>query len=332
MFGFELDKHSDQHAFDTVPVFDFLVIGAGPAGLNAALYAARKGMATGVIGSVGGQLHNTTSVDNYLGFPLIGGKEMSDRFFDHLSTLDVPVLTDRKVTSLTRVDGLFLAKTDDGKTRKARTVLIATGGSSRTLGVPGEETYRNKGVSYCTTCDAPFFKDKDVIVAGGGNSAAEAVIDLVPWASTITVVHRSQWRADGILLEKHKEISNLTVHLQTQILSVDGKDKMTGITVLDKTTNSVRTIKADGIFIEIGTVPNSTLVRDLVETDIFGQIIADRNQMTSVPGLFAAGDVTDQPHKQIIISVAEGAKAALAAHTYLIHQTKEGHHATTVER
>jgi NADH-dependent peroxiredoxin subunit F len=202
--------------------------------------------------------------------------------------------------------------------------MVATGGIPRKLGIPGEKEFANKGVSYCATCDAPFFKDKHVIVSGGGNSAAEAVIDLVPYASKITVVHRSKWRADKVILDKLKKIDKLTVHLSTQILEVIGDDLMTGVKVYDKESKTERNIIADGLLIEIGTIPNSYLIKDLVETNDHDEVVVDENQMTSSPGLFAAGDITVQPFKQIIISAAEGAKVALAASRYLNHEYREG--------
>jgi NADH-dependent peroxiredoxin subunit F len=323
MFSFSVEKTSDQSVFKTGSYWDLIVIGAGPAGLNAGLYAKRKGLKVGIITSeIGGQLHNTSTVDNYLGFQWIEGKDLSDQFLSHVNSLEIPVLKNVRMTNLDQVHSDFELTLSDGKKIKSKTVLIATGGAPKRLNIPGEDTYANKGVSYCTTCDAPFFKDKHVIVAGGGNSAAEAVIDLVPWAKKITVVHRSQWRADQILLDKHQDIDKLDVHLNTQILSVYGDDQMKGVEVFHKTTGQTMKIEADGLFIEIGTVPNSKSVKALVKTNDRDEIMVDENQMTSCPGLFAAGDVTQQPYKQIIISAAEGAKAALAINSYLNHTYK----------
>ena len=323
MFSFNVEKTSERTLFEDQSFWDLIVVGGGPAGLNAGLYAKRKGLKVGIISyEIGGQLHNTSTVDNYLGYQDIEGKALSDQFLSHINRLEIPILKHLKITSIEKKDPDFQLHLSDGKKLKSKTVLIATGGAPRKLNVDGEMTYANKGVSYCTTCDAPFFKDKHVIVAGGGNSAAEAVLDLVPWASKITVVHRSQWRADQILLDKHKKIEHLDVHLNTQILNIYGDEKMRGIEVLDKTTDKTFRIDADGLFIEIGTVPNSHLVKHLVKTNEKGEIIVDNNQTTSLPGLYAAGDVTDQPYKQIIISAAEGAKAALAITQYLNHTYK----------
>ncbi len=319
MFNFSIDKKTQSSEFDQIKKWDFLVVGGGPAGLNAALYAKRKGLKVGIIvNEIGGQLNNTTWVDNYIGFSMIEGEELSNKFLDHVKQLEVPILKGVYVQGIEQVKQDFNVSVSNGKEYTTKTLLLATGGEPRKLGVTGEKEFTNKGVTYCATCDAPFFKDKHVIVAGGGNSAVEGVIDLVPWASKITLVHRSQFRADKILLDKLNDIDKLDIHLETQIISVVGNEQMTGIQALDKHTNEKKLIKADGLLIEIGTEANSKLIKDIVETNEREEIKVDLNQMTSVPGLFAAGDVTEQPFKQIIISAAEGAKAALAVNQYLI--------------
>ncbi len=318
MFSFDVTQKTKNDVFVHGAVFDALVVGGGPAGLNAALYLVRKGKKVGVITKeIGGQLHNTSEVDNYLGFTHILGKDLSDTFLTHANHLEIPILNEVSVQNIQKVNKDFEVHISNGMILHSKTLLYATGGSPRKLDVKGEMIYANKGVSYCTTCDAPFFKGKHVIVAGGGNSAAEAVIDLVPWASKITVVHRSQWRADDVLLKKLTSIENLTIHLETQILEVLGQDTMTGLKVLDKKTNETFDIEAEGLFIEIGTIPNVSLIRHLVQTTSSGEVIVNDMQETSCEGLYAAGDVTNQPFKQIIIATAEGAKAALAMNQYL---------------
>jgi NADH-dependent peroxiredoxin subunit F len=322
MFDFQLSKKKIPDAFQHVSLWDLIVIGGGPSGMNAALYAQRKGLQVAIITKeIGGQLHNTSTVDNYLGIPLIEGKDLSQTFLKHLDNLAVPIYNEASITHLEKIGSIFSVTLEDGSKFQAKTILLSTGGQPRTLNIPGEAEYANKGVSYCTTCDAPFFKGKHVIVAGGGNSAAEAVIDLAPWAASITVVHRSAWRADAITLKKVHEIKNLTVHLQTQILSVQGTGVMTGITVLDKVSNETKHIEADGLFVEIGLVPNSHLVKNLVTLSAKGEVVVNEHFMSSLPGLFAAGDVTQHPYKQIVIAVGDGAKAALAIHQYLIHHS-----------
>lgn len=322
MFDLQIQQRPVPEIFNTTDLWDLLVIGGGPAGLNAALYSQRKGLKVGVIAKeIGGQLHNTSTVDNYLGIPMIEGKDLSTTFLKHLEALEVPLYLDYWVTSIQKSHDVFFVAMDNGTVLKSKTLLFATGGQPKKLNIPGEATFANKGVSYCTTCDAPFFKGKHVLVAGGGNSAAEAVIDLAAWAKQITVVHRSQWRADQIILNKFKAIPNLSVYLETQILSIEGKENMEGVWVLDKKNQSKRLIKGDGLFIQIGLLANSALVQGLVKTNEKGEILVDDQWMTSLPGLFAAGDVTQHPFKQIVIAVGDGAKAALAIQQYLIHHS-----------
>ncbi len=316
MFQLHIDKKPP--IANATTAYDLIIIGGGPAGLNAALYAKRKVLNVLLLAKeIGGQLHNTSIVDNYLGFKEIEGKDLSNTFLHHLETLSVPIMTNNSVKNLTFQDDMFTIQVSTNQSYLARTVLLATGGAPRKLNIPGEKEYQSKGVSYCTTCDAPFFKGKHVIVAGGGNSAAEAILDLASWASKTTLVHRSEWRADDIILQKVKAIPNLTIHLQTKITSIFGDDSMRGINITDKETGKESTILADGIFIEIGTIPNSDLVKDLATLNEIKEVIVDLNQMTTFPGLFAAGDVTASPHKQIVTSVAQGAIAALGAAKYL---------------
>jgi NADH-dependent peroxiredoxin subunit F len=322
MLDFQLQQKPIPQLFNQTDLWDLLIIGGGPAGMNASLYAQRKGMLVGMITKeIGGQLHNTSTVDNYLGIPYIEGKDLSTAFLKHIEQLRIPIYQGAGVTLIEKRDHIFFITLDNGVSLKSKTILITTGGQPKQLGIPGEQLYANKGVSYCTTCDAPFFKDKHVLVAGGGNSAAESVIDLAAWAKHITVIHRSQWRADAVILEKLNRIPNLTVHLQTQLLSVEGEIMMTGAVVLDKKTQIQRRIQADGLFVAIGLTSNSSLVKDLVKLNDKGEIIVDEQWMTSLPGLFAAGDVTQHPYKQIVIAVGDGAKAALSIQQYLIHHT-----------
>ena len=322
MFDFQIQKRSIPTIFEYQQLWDVLIVGGGPSGLNAALYAQRKGLKVAIISKeIGGQLHNTSTVDNYLGIPMIEGKDLSALFLKHLEQLNVPIYLDAFVQTITKTKEGFSLHLENGTVLKSKTVLLSTGGKPNQLNIPGEHTFANKGVSYCTTCDAPFFKNKNVVVAGGGNSAAEAVIDLSAWAHHITVVHRSQWRADAIILERLKKIPNLTIYLEHQLLSVEGKTMMEGVWMLEKATQKKHYVKADGLFIQIGLLANSQLVKDLVKLTPKGDVIVDDQWMTSVPGLFACGDVTHHPFKQIVIAVGDGAKAALAIQQYLIHHS-----------
>ncbi len=308
---------------DLIPevIYDQLVIGGGPSAFSGALYAARKGLKTGIIAKkVGGQLLNTSSVDNYLGITDISGEALSDKFLEHVSSLDVPLLEDVEVVEVKKEDDLFKITTNTQQTYKAKTLLVSTGSNPRKLNIPGEQEFSNKGVAYCAICDAPLFKDKKVIIAGGGNSAVEAAIDVAKWASSVTVVHRSEFRADQILLDQMLDHDKITVFKQTQLLEIVGDTMMRGVIVFDKASDQQRKIEADGIFIEIGNVPNSGLFDGFLALNEFNEIIIDDHHQTSVPGCFAAGDVTTATYKQIIVAVADGAKAALAANEYINHQ------------
>lgn len=298
--------------------FDFVSIGGGPASYNASLYAKRKGLNVLVIAyKPGGQLLNTSSVDNYLGFKELSGEALYEAFHDHVKSLDIQEINYVRVEKIEKIDQLFYLSLEDGNIIKSKTILLATGSNPRKLGVKGEIEFANAGVAYCAICDAPLFKGKDVIIAGGGNSAVEAAIDVAKLAKNVTLVHRSQLRADKILIDKMNEQSNIKVYLESQILEIEGDTKMRSVRVLDKVSNSEFRLEADGIFIEIGNIPNSDLVKDLVKLNERNEIIVNHKQETSLEGCYSAGDVSDTAYKQIIIATAEGAKAALAANEYI---------------
>lgn len=298
--------------------YDFVTIGGGPASLNAALYAKRKGLKTLLIAKkMGGNLLDTDQVENYLGFKMESGEGLANAFEEHLKSLNVTLLSDTYVKSIVKENNLFTISLDNHEVIQSKTVLIATGSEPRHLGVKGEETYKNSGVAYCAICDAPLYKGKTVVIAGGGNSAVEAAIDVAKYAKKVIVVHRSEFRADDILQKRMKEIEGIEIYTQTQILELLGSTKLEGLRVLDKKTNLERIIETEGIFIEIGHLPNSNLVKDLVKLNELNEIIVDSKQQTSLSGLFAAGDVTNTAYKQIIIATADGAKAALAASEYI---------------
>ncbi len=315
--NFSLHSTSQNHIDDH---YDFVSIGGGPAGFNAALYAKRKGLKTLLIAAKpGGQLLNTSSVDNYLGYIELSGEALYEQFQAHVKSLDIDQVNDSMVEALWRdeTQGEFFLQLSDGRQLTSTTVMVATGSNPRRLDVPGEKEFANAGVAYCAICDAPLFKGKDVIIAGGGNSAVEAAIDVAKLASKVTLVHRSQLRADKVLIDRMMSAENIEIYLESQILNIYGDTRMRGIEVLDKKTNTAFKLEADGIFIEIGNLPNSTLVKDLVETNELNEVIVDDHQRTNVAGLFAAGDVTNGAYKQIIIAAADGAKAALAASEYI---------------
>lgn len=299
-------------------LYDVLIVGGGPAGLNAALYSKRKGASVGIISKdPGGQVVDTSSVENYLGYVSLSGIELAEKFKEHVNELNVPIDEFTSVESIRVNDGIKELVLDNGTSYKAKAVIISTGSKPRKLGVPGEAEFSAKGVSYCAICDGPFFTDDEVIVAGGGNSAIEAAIDLSKIASKVTIIHRSQFRADQILLDQIHKIENIEVHLQTEIKEVLGDKFASGVKVLDKTKNEEFIIEAGGIFIEIGYTPNSSAFKDLLELNDKGEIIVDKLGRTNIEGIYAAGDVTDTPYKQIIIAASEGAKCALEANDYL---------------
>ncbi len=307
-----------KQAVDAEKVYDVLVIGAGPAGLNAALYAKRKGMEVAVMGAKsGGQVMDTSSVENYLGIQDATGESLVSNFLDHVKTLDIPILKDEQVRAISKSNGVFEVNASNRLTYRGKTVILATGSKPRELGVKGESEYRGRGVAYCAICDGPLFQGMDVIVAGGGNSAVEAAIDLAKIANSVKLVHRSQLRADQIVIDKLSEFDNVSVYLETQIVEVVGEQLVKGVKVLDKKTGEENFLGAEGIFVEIGYLPNNELVQGLVELNDRGEVIVDSKNQTDVEGFYAAGDVTDVPYKQIIISASEGAKAALTANDYL---------------
>lgn len=314
---FNMDGNKKQ-AVDAEKVYDVLVIGAGPAGLNAALYAKRKGMEVAVMGAKsGGQVMDTSSVENYLGIQDATGESLVSNFLDHVKTLDIPILKDEQVRAISKSNGVFEVNASNRLTYRGKTVILATGSKPRELGVKGESEYRGRGVAYCAICDGPLFQGMDVIVAGGGNSAVEAAIDLAKIANSVKLVHRSQLRADQIVIDKLSEFDNVSVYLETQIVEVVGEQLVKGVKVLDKKTGEENFLGAEGIFVEIGYLPNNELAQGLVELNDRGEVIVDSKNQTDVEGFYAAGDVTDVPYKQIIISASEGAKAALTANDYL---------------
>lgn len=320
--GIGINLHSKNVAAsqDESKVYDLLILGAGPAGLNAALYAKRKGLEAMIIAKdKGGQVMDTSSVENYLGFPSLTGEGLVNKFLEHVEELKVPILEYEEAERIqNEIDSSIMKVTlKSGKTLKSKTVIIATGSKPRRLGVPGEKEFSGKGVCYCAICDGPLFAEEEVVVAGGGNSAVEAALDLSKIAAKVTLVHRSQFRADKILVDQLVQKPNVEIKLATDILEVTGDKFMTGIRVHDKESSTEYTIEASGLFVEIGYLPNSEMFAGFIELNSRNEITVDDHGMTSVPGVFAAGDVTDTPYKQIIMSAADGAKCALAANDYI---------------
>ena len=320
MFNIDIGAKKDVINYDEV--YDFIALGLGPGGLNAGLYAGRKGLKTLVVGhDFGGQLKNTSEVDNYLGVGLVDATKLISMFKTHLETLEIPLLTNVIVTKIEKkANNLFHVTLNNDKVLQAKTLLYAFGGNPRKLEVPGEHLLAGRGISYCVTCDGPFYKGQDVIVAGGGNSAVDAAKDLARIAKSVTIIQRSTLRADQKSVDSLLKLPNVKVMLQTQIKGFIGDDKMEGVEIIDKRTGKVSVINAAAAFIEIGNIPNTALLQGLVDLNDAGEVYVNSRQETSLAGLYAAGDITSDSHRQIIIAAGDGAKAALEAANYINNQ------------
>ncbi|MBM4255793.1 MAG: glutaredoxin 3 [Deltaproteobacteria bacterium] len=302
-------------------VYDVAVIGAGPAGLSAAIYAVRKNLSTVLVAfDLGGQLGTTYEVANYPGFQLVTGPDLVQKFFDHVTQYGIENRIGEKVTGL-QVDGrVKLIKTASGNDIRAKTVIITTGAQKRKLNIPGEKELAGKGVVYCSTCDGPLFKNTRIAIIGGGNSGLEATIEMDGIAKQVFLLSRGEWNGDEILQDKVRAAKRVEALAGYQPVEIHGSDRVTGLTIKRTETGEIRRLDVDGVFIEIGLFPNTDFVLDLVETNERGEIKVDRHGATGVRGIFAAGDATDGHDKQIVIAAGEGAKAALVAFEYLVKQ------------
>lgn len=307
--------------------YDIIIVGAGPAAMSAAIYAVRKNWRVAMIGKKpGGQITDTATIENWLGIPTIGGQELAERFQRHVETYPIETRLRAEVTKVSRKDNAFEVLTADKQTFRARCVIYAAGKRYRQLGVPGESRFLGRGIAFCATCDAPLFRDKRVAVVGGGNSAFTALRDLQNFAKEIHLVHiLKDFQADPILVEEAKTAPNITFHMSTEVREFIGEKKLTGIRLATVEGKKKRyDLAVDGVFLEIGLTPNSVPVKGLVELNRAGEVLVSRDQTTNIPGLFAAGDVTDEPEKQIIVAAGDGARAALAADRYLL-ELDRGH-------
>jgi alkyl hydroperoxide reductase subunit F len=303
----------------TGKIYDVLIIGGGPAGMTAAVYCMRKGVDTAiVIKSIGGQVAETSSVENYLGYKYINGVELVDKFKEQVFQFSVGYEEGQGVAALEDGD-IKKVTLEDGRVVQSRTLIIASGKSWKKLGVPGEQRLTGRGVAYCTICDAPLFAGKKVIVVGGGNSGVEAAIDLASVASEVVIVQLlDELTADKILLDKLMSFSNVSMIFSSRVTDIIGEDKVREVTVQNVDSGAVTQVSTDGIFIEIGLDPNSAFARGVVEMNSSSEILVDSRCATNIEGIFAAGDVTSVPFKQIIIAGGEGAKAALSACEYIL--------------
>ena len=299
-------------------MYDVIVIGGGPAGMTAGVFASRKGLKTAIISKeFGGQANWTTDIENYMGFTEIDGQALMDRFEAQVREHRLEeIATD--VRMLRKEEDIFRVFTVDQGDYTARAVIVATGKRPKTLNVPGEAEFRNKGVSYCSTCDGPLFRDVPVAVIGGGNSALKAVFDLNNYASEIHLISLTDLTADAVLIERLKSVPKLKQYLGHLVVEIKGTKLVERVVVENQATKERFEIPVQGVFIEIGLDPNTEFVEGLVERTPNGEIQIDCECKTNVPGLFAAGDATTVPEKQIIIAAGEGAKAAIKAWEYLL--------------
>lgn len=301
-------------------MYDLIIIGAGPAGMTAAIYAARKQMNQLLISDeTGGQALYANSIDNYPGFRLISGYDLARNFEKHMKDYDVEQVLDMAV-SVEMNDQIFTVKVAEGASYQSRTVILATGKAPKDLEVPGEKEYKGKGVAYCATCDAPMYSGEDVVVAGTGNAGLQAAIQLAKIARKVYVIDFvKNFFGDKMLIRNMTSFENIEVMLNTKIIEIRGSAMMDSVIVQDQTTGEKHVIPATGIFVSIGSKPNTVFLPDYIDKNEYGEVKVDCGNQTNLPGFFAAGDATNVPGKQIIIAAGEGAKALLSAYTYIIH-------------
>jgi alkyl hydroperoxide reductase subunit F len=299
-------------------MYDVIVVGAGPAGITAVVYAARKRMSVLVLTEdIGGQAAWSGDIENYTGYQFISGPELAAKFEEHMRKYAVELKEREPVTAIQKAGDFVSVATGRGR-YEAKSVIIASGKKSRKLGVEGEETFRNRGLTYCATCDGPLFSDKEVAVIGGGNSALDAVLQLMQIARRVYVITTAaQLSGDAIMQEKALSSAKVTLYNSAQVLAITGDKMVQGIQV--RRGQGIEAISVQGVFVEIGLVPNSEFAIG-VEKNSQGEIKVNCRNETNLPGIFAAGDVTDVPEKQIVIAAGEGAKAALSAFRYLAQQ------------
>jgi len=298
-------------------LYDVIIVGAGPAGLTAAMYCSRKLLKTLVVSeNIGGQALESWAIENYMGYRMITGEDLMKKFEEQVRTLDVRLELIR-VSGIVQAGGIFEVTTASGALLKAKSLILTQGKQPKKLGVSEEEKYLGRGLSICSTCDGPLYKEKKVAIVGGGNSAVQTAIEMSGIASSVSLIVRSTIKADPVYIKKLEEIKNITVHLHSQIAGLSGDKFLDRITI--KTEGQPdQSIGVDGVFIEIGWTPNTEILDGLVDLNDRGEIVVDVDGKTSRAGVFAAGDVTSVKSKQIIIAAGDGAKAALEAYEYLM--------------
>lgn len=315
----KLGSSPDASEFMDKDPYDVLVVGGGPAGASAAIYAARKGIRTGIVAErFGGQVMDTMGIENFISVKHTEGPKLVASLEEHAKDYDIDVMNLQRAKRLEKKD-LIEVELENGAVLKSKSVIVATGARWRNVGVPGEAEFKNKGVAYCPHCDGPLFEGKDVAVIGGGNSGIEAAIDLAGIVKHVTVLEfMPELKADAVLQKRLYSLPNVTVLKNVQTKEITGTDQVEGISYIDRETGEVHHVELQGVFVQIGLVPNTDWLGDTVEQTPFGEIVTDKHGATNVPGVFAAGDCTNNPYKQIIISMGSGANASLGAFDYLI--------------
>ncbi len=303
-------------------MYDVIILGAGPAGLAASVYTARKFMKTLVITeNIGGQALESWAIENYMGYRMITGEDLMKKFEEQMRELHIQLELDG-VLGISREDSQFVVRTATERSFGGRSLIIATGKHPRMLGIEGEERFIGRGLSICATCDGPLFRGKSVAVVGGGNSALQTAIEMSRIAKTVHLVVRSEIRCDAILKEIYQKKENIITHLNVEVVRLHGDQFLTGLGLRHRDTGEEARIDVDGVFLEIGWLPNTEFLEGFVPLNAEKEVVVDENCHTAIPGVFAAGDVTTIKGKQIIIAAGEGAKAALEAYEYLV---KTGH-------
>ena len=308
--------------------FDVLIVGGGPAGAAAAVYAARKGIRTGILAErMGGQTNDTMGIENYISVLETNGPKFAADLEAQVRHYEVDIMNlqrAEKIIPASQAGGLIGVQLANGAVLQSRSVIITTGARWRNVNVPGEQEYKNKGVAYCPHCDGPLFKGKRTAVIGGGNSGIEAAIDLAGIVSHVTVIEfADQLKADAVLVNKLKSLPNVTIHTNAQTTEITGDgSKVNGIKFKDRASNTESHVELEGVFVQIGLIPNTEFLKETVELSKFGEIMIDAKCHTNLNGVFAAGDATTVPYKQIVIAAGEGSKAALSAFDYLIRNPK----------
>lgn len=315
----ELGIKKDNSKLNNKVAYDVLIIGGGPAAVSSAIYAARKGLKTAIVADrIGGQVLDTSDIENFISQKSIDGSKLVQKYKEHIEDYNIDLILSNKAKKIAK-NNLIEVELESGASLKSKTTVIATGADWKKLNIPGEKEFKNKGVAYCPHCDGPMYENKDVAVIGGGNSGIEAAIDLAGIANQVTVLEfLPELKADQVLQNRISKLDNVKIIKNVETKKITGSDSVEAIIYQERDTGKKKSLKLDGVFIQIGLTPNTNWLKESVDLNKYGEIITANDNSTSLDGVFAAGDCTDNPYKQIIISMGSGANAALGAFDYLI--------------